>query len=273
MRGWFCWIVYYYRISLSHGVAMKDRRRWSRCMFVSRYPSYRAVYITCTSGAGNDIIREYLFPRLDVIWIIHFLHLQLGLLLAQTLRLHSSFPFMRATHLLASKHRQARVVYIGGLFSVLEQLLLNSRYTHLPTKSKHSCKMTSQSPTWLDAPANSPGTSFENPLVDFHAQRDLTATRYYILDPTRGVIQTTNAGALEYAAKTFAILHSSGTRMRVMNGDSLCCMKIKKAKTVLLRLNDPKWEFIDMRTAMAEAASDQSISYGKIVKRHMPCRC
>ena len=46
MRGCLSWIVYYYRISVSHGVAMKDRRRTSRSMFVSRYPSYRAVYIS-----------------------------------------------------------------------------------------------------------------------------------------------------------------------------------------------------------------------------------
>lgn len=105
--------------------------------------------------------------------------------------------------------------------------------------------MSSQPSTWLDAPANSPGTSFENPLVDFHAQCDPAARRYYILDPTRGVIQTINAGVPEYPAKTFAILNSSGLRMQIMPGGRLYYMKIKGQKiasTILLRLNDRKWD-------------------------------
>lgn len=129
--------------------------------------------------------------------------------------------------------------------------------------------MSWQLSTWLDAPTNSPGTSFENPLVDFHAQCDPAARRYYILDPTRGVIQTTNAGVPEYPAETFAILNSSGLRMQIMPGGRFYHMKIKGqriASTILLRLNDQKWEFIEMKTAMVEAASHKSIYYGKIVK-------
>ena len=112
---------------------------------------------------------------------------------------------------------------------------------------------------------------FENPLIDFHAQQELTTTRYYYyaLDPTHGIIKTTEAGVREYHAKGFAILDKYGTRRHVFydEGRDTIRMFIKDAerfRSVLWRLNDPKWEFIDMETAMAEAADDDSIYYGKI---------
>ena len=245
-------------------------------MFVSRYPSYRAVYITCMSGAGNNIIHEYHLPCHDVILVIHFLHPQLGLSLAQTLRLHSSFPFMRATHLLGSKHRQARVVYIGVLCSVRKSPSLNSRYTILRDNPKREQKMKKHlSTSNLSRPSKdeSPGTSFENPLVDFHAQQDLTIARYYALDPTNGIIKTTVAGIAEYHAKGFAMLNSCGLRLDVFSrsGRNAVGFVVKQAqggKKVLSRLNDREWEFIYVKTALLEAATDDTIHYGKFAESY-----
>ncbi|KAI4930924.1 uncharacterized protein J4E92_004758 [Alternaria infectoria] len=117
----------------------------------------------------------------------------------------------------------------------------------------------------------SAGTSFENPLVDFRAQLDLTATRYYALDPTNGIIKTTLAGITEYHAKGFAMLNSYGLRLEVFSrsGRNAVGFVVKQAqggKKVLSRLNDREWEFIDAKTALLEAATNDTIHYDVQIK-------
>ncbi|KAI4959016.1 hypothetical protein J4E86_002736 [Alternaria arbusti] len=117
----------------------------------------------------------------------------------------------------------------------------------------------------------SPGTSFENPLVDFRAQLDLTATRYYALDPTNGIIKTTEAGVPKFYRGNVAILNSDGMRMHVSydpgrNTYTIVIRYPEQAKDVLSRLNDPHWEFIDVDTALEEAEDDDTIHYDVDIK-------
>ena len=117
----------------------------------------------------------------------------------------------------------------------------------------------------------SPGTSFENPLVDFHSQQDLTIARYYALDPTNGIIKTTLAGIAEYHANGFAMLDSGGRRLSVFvrsgrDTINFVAKQNHRGKKVLSRLNDREWEFIDVKTALAEAATDDTIHYGKFAE-------
>jgi len=121
------------------------------------------------------------------------------------------------------------------------------------------------------APDNKAGDSFENPLVDHAAQRDLISERYYALDGVHNaIIQTTQACVASFIAKGFAILNSNG--LRVFLADSRIVIQTlhvysrDPAENTLLRLNDPTWEFISVRTALAEAASNDTIYYGKTVK-------
>jgi len=147
------------------------------------------------------------------------------------------------------------------------------RYTILRTNPKHERKTKFRiPPSSPNRPSKdeSPGTSFENPLVDFRAQLDLTATRYYALDPTNGIIKTTEAGVPKFYRGNVAILNSDGMRMHVSydpgrNTYTIVIRYPEQAKDVLSRLNDPHWEFIDVDTALEEAEDDDTIHYGKTI--------
>ena len=160
--------------------------------------------------------------------------------------------------------QQTTVIYMRVLSSVLEQLLLNSRYR---------CKMSFAPATWMGATDHRPGTSFENPLVDYHAQRDLISEHYYVLDSVRhDIVRTTQGGLVDYIrpGARFAILNKSGLRVLLQNGrctvQKLHVYAIDPAENTLLRLNDRSWEFISVKTALAQSASDDTIYHGKIMK-------
>ena len=73
--------------------------------------------------------------------------------------------------------------------------------------------------TWSTAPASRLGAFFENPRVDYHASSNPNAERYYALDLSRGIIETTESGACEYAADSFPILDGFGNRVTLYDGE------------------------------------------------------
>ncbi|KAI4644780.1 uncharacterized protein J4E78_009599 [Alternaria triticimaculans] len=128
------------------------------------------------------------------------------------------------------------------------------------------------------APDNKAGDSFENPLLDIAAQRDLISERYYALNwAHNAIIQTTQACVASYIEKGFAILNSNGLRVFLKDGrfvtQTLHVYSRDPAENTLSRLNDPVWEFISVRTALAEAASNDTIYYDvdiKYFKKRLP---
>ncbi|KAI4656190.1 hypothetical protein J4E93_000909 [Alternaria ventricosa] len=128
------------------------------------------------------------------------------------------------------------------------------------------------------APDNKAGDSFENPLIDHAAQRDLISERYYALDRVHNaIIQTTQACVASFIAKGFAILNSKGLRVFLQDGrivtQTLHVYSRDPAENTLSRLNDPTWEFISVRTGLAEAASNDKIYYDvdiKYFKKRLP---
>ncbi|KAI4626371.1 uncharacterized protein J4E87_004873 [Alternaria ethzedia] len=128
------------------------------------------------------------------------------------------------------------------------------------------------------APDNRAGDSFENPLLDHAAQRDLVSEKHYALDGGHNeIIQTTQACVASYITKAFAILNSKGLRVFLQDGrivtQTLHVYSRDPAENTLLRLNDPTWEFTSVRTALAEAASNDTIYYDvdfKYFKKRLP---
>jgi hypothetical protein len=120
--------------------------------------------------------------------------------------------------------------------------------------------------TWSIAPAGRSGASFENPLVDSYVSANLNAEQFYVLDRSQGIIQTTAAGAREYRGLGFPVFDGYGNRVTDFD-DELVAVLQRYAEddqeNAYFFQNDEVWELIDMRTAMAEASSDETIYYGK----------
>jgi hypothetical protein len=126
-----------------------------------------------------------------------------------------------------------------------------------------------QSSTISTAPAGRPGSSFNNPLVDYHASSNPTAERYYVLDLSRDIIETTELGAREYRADGFPVLDGYGNQVTLFDGELVTFRQRHGDETTekaFYHQFDAAWELIDMKTAMAEASSDETISFGRTLK-------
>jgi hypothetical protein len=118
--------------------------------------------------------------------------------------------------------------------------------------------------TWSTAPAGRPGASFENPLVDSYVSANPNAEQLYILDLSQGIIQTTVVGAREYRSIGLAVLDGYGNRVTDFDDELVATLQRyaeDDAENAYFFQNDEVWGLLDMRTAIAESSSDETIYY------------
>lgn len=120
--------------------------------------------------------------------------------------------------------------------------------------------------TFSSASSSQPGSSIQNPLVSIGARANPNAEQFHVLDRAQGFLQVIEREARDYRQLGYAVFDGYGNRVTEFD-NAYNTAVIRHAETdqtdAFYHQNDQVWELIEMRDAMAEAASDETVHFSK----------
>jgi hypothetical protein len=125
--------------------------------------------------------------------------------------------------------------------------------------------------TLSSASSSQPGSSIQNPLVSIGVRANPNAEQFYVLDRAQGFLNVIAREARDYRQLGYAVFDGYGNHVtdfdEAYNAAVVRHAGIEQADA-FYHQNDQVWELIEMRDAMAEAASDETVHFSKPICRY-----